>query len=578
MFSVCAERIDSLWQARSSPGGYEERVDACLAELQRRDVVVRIWRGDHTLWKPDPSEITDRLGWLTVTDAMRESVADLENFARRVRDDGFRHVVLLGMGGSSLGPEVLRQTFGTPAFAGETEGYPELIVLDSTIPARVKSVTDAVDPARTLFLISSKSGTTIEPNVLYLHFRRIVEELVGAEQAGRNFAAVTDEGTPLHALGKSDGFRRVFVNPSDIGGRYSALSYFGLVPAALMGLDVGEILDRADGMRENTLPGNIEGRILCGRAGQVPGHQAVSSVAENPGAWLGGVLGCMAESGRDKVTLVASPSVRSFGLWVEQLLAESTGKEGTGIIPVSGELLASPECYGDDRLFVYLRMEEDDNSSCDAAVGAIEESGQPVVSLGLRDEYDVFAEMYRWEFATAVAGSVLGIHPFDQPDVQSAKDMTDRVLDRVQTTGERPVVEGSGSLGGLLAQASPGDYLAIMAYMEETPEADAALDDLRLEVMRRHGIATTVGYGPRFLHSTGQLHKGGPASALLLQITVERQYDLEIPGKEYTFGGLADAQALGDFEALAARGLRVARVHLMGNVEAGIRGLVGRVQ
>ena len=232
---MCAERIDSLWQARYSLGGYEEQVDACLAELQRRDVVGRIWRGDHTLWKPGPTEIVDRLGWLTVTDAMRHSVPDLGNFARQVRDDGLRHVVLLGMGGSSLGPEVLRQTFGNG------EGYPELIVLDSTIPARVKSVTDVVDPARTLFLVSSKSGTTIEPNVLYLYFRRIVEELVGAEQAGSNFAAVTDDGTALHTLGKSDGFRRVFVNPSDIGGRYSALSYFGLVPAALIGLDVGEI-------------------------------------------------------------------------------------------------------------------------------------------------------------------------------------------------------------------------------------------------------------------------------------------------------------------------------------------------
>lgn len=555
---MCAERIDRLWQAQSSLGGYEERVDDCLAELQRRDVVGRIWRGDHTLWNPDPSEITDRLGWLTVTDAMRGAVADLEDFAGRVRGDGFRHVVLLGMGGSSLGPEVLRQTFGTPVFAGETEGYPELIVLDSTIPARVKSVTDAVDPARALFLVSSKSGTTNEPNVLYLHFRRIVEELVGAEQAGRNFAAVTDKGTALHALGKSDGFRRLFVNPSDIGGRYSALSYFGLVPAALMGLDVGGILDRAEGMRENTLPG-------------VP-------VAENPGAWLGAVLGCMAESGRDKATLVVSPSVRSFGLWVEQLLAESTGKEGTGIIPVSGEPLSSPECYGDDRLFVYLRLDGDDNSSTDAGMDAIGMSGQPVVWLGLRDEYDVFAEMYRWEFATAVAGSVLGIHPFDQPDVQSAKDMTDRVLDRVQTTGERPVVEGSGSLGELLAQASPGGYLAVMAYVEETPEIDAALDELRREVMRQYGIATTVGYGPRFLHSTGQLHKGGPASALLLQITADHINDLEIPEREYSFGVLADAQAMGDFETLATRGLRVARAHLAGDAEAGIRGLVGQLQ
>ena len=578
MFSVYAERIDSLRQSRSSLGDYQERVDACLAELQRRDAVGRTWRGDHTVWKPDPAEITDRLGWLTVTDAMRESVADLEDFARQVHGDGIRHVVLLGMGGSSLGPEVLRQTFGTPAFAGETAGFPELIVLDSTIPARVKSVTNAIDPARTLFLVSSKSGTTIEPNVLYRYFRRVVEERVGVARAGRTFAAVTDEGTPLAELGASDGFRRVFVNPSDIGGRYSVLSYFGLVPAALIGLDVGAILDRADGMREAASPGNTGGRTLRGRDGQAPGYRAVSPVAENPGAWLGAVLGCMAEAGRDKVTLAASPSVRSFGLWVEQLLAESTGKEGKGIIPIAGEPLAPPECYGDDRLFVYLRLEGDDNCATDAAMDAIEESGQPVVSLRLRDRYGLFAEMYRWEFATAVAGAVLGIHPFNQPDVQSAKDMTDRVLGRVQATGKRPVVEASGSLGGLLAQASPGDYLAVMAYVRETPETDAALDDLRLEVMGQYGIATTVGYGPRFLHSTGQLHKGGPASGLLLQITAEHAHDLDIPGREYTFGGLADAQAMGDFEALAARGLRMARAHLTGDVEAGIQGLIGQLQ
>ena len=549
---MCAESIDSLRQARSSLGGYEERTDACLAELQRRDVAGRIWRGDHTLWKPEPTEIADRLGWLTVTEAMRRSVADLENFARQVREDGLRHVVLLGMGGSSLGPEVLWQTFGN------AEGNPELIVLDSTIPARVKSVTDAVDPARTLFLVSSKSGATIEPNVLYRYFRRIVEERVGAEKAGRNFAAVTDEGTPLAELGDSDGFRQVFVNPSDIGGRYSVLSYFGLVPAALLGRDVQGILDRADGMRKATYPG--------------------ISTAENPGAWLGAVLGCMVESGRDKVTLVTSPSIRSFGLWVEQLLAESTGKEGKGVIPIAGEPLASLECYGDDRLFVYLRLQGDDNDSADAAVYAIGESGQPVVSFGLRDGYDLFAEMYRWEFATAVASAVLGIHPFDQPDVQSAKDMTDRVLDRAEATGERPAIVASGSLKDLLGQVSPGDYLAITAYLEQTPDTDAALDGLRRQVMRRYRIATTVGYGPRFLHSTGQLHKGGPASALLLQITAGHQYDLEIPGREYTFGVLADSQAMGDFEALVARGIRVARVHLTGEVEAGIRGLIGQVR
>ena len=389
-----------------SLGAYLPDVESAMADLQRRQVISRVWSGDHTVWKSDPTEITNRLGWLTVTDVMCEQAPVMDAFAKEVRDAGFRHVVLLGMGGSSLGPEVLRQTFGS------APGYPELIVLDSTVPAWVQSVAEAIDPVRTIFLVSSKSGSTTEPNMFYAYFRDFVEKAVGKEGAGQHFIAITDPGTPLEKMAKEQGFRRVFLNPSDIGGRYSVLSYFGLVPAVLIGLDVLKLLDRADWMREGT-------------ASCVPVH-------ENPGAWLGVVMGVLAQQGRDKLTLVTSPSISSFGLWAEQLIAESTGKEGLGIVPVAGEplmmKLGSPIHYGDDRLFVYLRLDGDENDESDEAIQAIESSGQPVVRLDLRDKYDLGAEFFRWELATAVAGAIFSINPFDQPNLQAAKDMTDSVL------------------------------------------------------------------------------------------------------------------------------------------------------
>ena len=525
-------------------GQYLGDVEAGLADIEKREVVARIWRGDHTVWKPDPAEIADRLGWLRVADFMCERVADLQELAREVRDAGFRHVVLLGMGGSSLGPEVLRQTFGS------APGYPQLIVLDSTVPGWVQGVDDAVDPARTLFIVSSKSGSTTEPNMFYLHFRSLVEKAVGKGRAGQHFIAITDPGSSLETLAREQGFRRVFLNPADIGGRYSVLSYFGLVPAALAGLDLLKLLDRADLMRK-------------GCASCVPAN-------ENPGAWLGVTMGVLSQQGRDKLTLVTSPSIGSFGLWVEQLLAESTGKEGKGIIPVAGEPLTAPDRYGADRLFVYLRRDGDDNVATDAAIEEIQSSGQPVVRLDLADKYDVGAEFFRWEMATAVAGAVLGINPFDQPDVQAAKDMTEGVLRQFESRGELPEMAAPGSLLGILAGAKPGDYLSIMAYVRQTPETDKALDALRRKVMQRHGIATTLGYGPRFLHSTGQLHKGGPSSGLFLQITGDHGRDVSIPGQVFTFGVLADAQALGDLQALKASQRRASRIHLGSDVPAGI--------
>jgi len=535
----------------ASLGDYLAGVESALSGLKSRRVISRIWSGDHTVWKPDPTEISNRLGWLTVTDAMREQTPAMQALAQEVRDAGIRHVVLLGMGGSSLGPEVLRQTFGS------APGYPELIVLDSTVPGWVQSVTDAIDPAHTLFLVSSKSGSTTEPNMFYAYFRGLVEKAAGKDGAGQHFIAVTDAGTSLEKLAIDQGFRRVFANPPEIGGRYSVLSYFGLVPATLIGLDLSKLIDRADRMREETFS-NV-------------------TVQENPGAWLGAVMGVLAQQGRDKLTLVTSPSIGSFGLWVEQLIAESTGKEGLGIIPVAGEPLTSPNHYGGDRLFVYLRLDGDNNDESDRAVQAIQESGQPLVRLNLMDKYDVGAEFFRWEMATAVAGSILGINPFDQPNVQAAKDMTDSVLGQFERSGELPPMEASSSLGDLLSQAGPGDYLVIMAYIRQTPQVDQALDDLRRKVTARHGIATTMGYGPRFLHSTGQLHKGGPGSGLFLQLTGEHAHDLTIPGAPYTFGVLADGQAVGDLRALLASLRRAVRVDLGTNPEAAIRGMVGEV-
>ena len=535
----------------ASLGDYLAGVESALSGLKSRRVISRIWSGDHTVWKPDPTEISNRLGWLTVTDAMREQTPAMQALAQEVRDAGIRHVVLLGMGGSSLGPEVLRQTFGS------APGYPELIVLDSTVPGWVQSVTDAIDPAHTLFLVSSKSGSTTEPNMFYAYFRGLVEKAAGKDGAGQHFIAVTDAGTSLEKLAIDQGFRRVFANPPEIGGRYSVLSYFGLVPATLIGLDLSKLIDRADRMREETFS-NV-------------------TVQENPGAWLGAVMGVLAQQGRDKLTLVTSPSIGSFGLWVEQLIAESTGKEGLGIIPVAGEPLTSPNHYGGDRLFVYLRLDGDNNDESDRAVQAIQESGQPLVRLNLMDKYDVGAEFFRWEMATAVAGSILGINPFDQPNVQAAKDMTDSVLGQFERSGELPPMEASSSLGDLLSQAGPGDYLVIMAYIRQTPQVDQALDDLRRKVTARHGIATTMGYGPRFLHSTGQLHKGGPGSGIFLQLTGEHAHDLTIPGAPYTFGVLADGQAVGDLRALLASLRRAVRVDLGTNPEAAIRGMAGEV-
>ena len=528
------------------PGGDAREASDPLTDFNRRQVIQRIWQRDHTLWRPDSREISNRLAWLDIAGAMQGEVPGLALFADEIRREGYRHVVLLGMGGSSLGPEALGKTF-TPI-----PDYPELIVLDSTVPAQVRAVTGTIDPARTLFLVSSKSGGTLETLSLYRYFRGVVEEVLPEAKVGKSFVAITDSGTPLEFLGEQAGFRRVFLNDPDIGGRYSVLSYFGLVPAALAGINVAELLARALKMRKR-----------C----------RATDIGSNPGAQLGAFISANALAGRDKLTLVEHPSIQSLGLWVEQLIAESLGKDGKGIIPIAGEPLLAPDAYAADRLFVYSRAASDADLGVDATVDRLEAAGHPVERLELQDSYDLGAEFFRWEFAAAAAGAVLDVHPFDQPDVQSSKEMTDRLLADFIRDARLPETLADGTLPGLLAQSKPGDYLAIMPYIPITPEADDVLDQLRQRVMRRHRIATTMGYGPRFLHSTGQLHKGGSPSGLFLQLTMSHD-DLPIPGRPYGFATLAAAQAVGDLRALAQLGRRTARIDLAGEPVDGLRRLL----
>ena len=495
----------------------------------------RLSRRDYTLWKPTPQEISDRLGWLDLPQAMHSAVLELEDFVEDARRRRFRDVVLLGMGGSSLCAEVMRETFDG------REAFPTLHVLDSTVPAWVRRQTEAIDPARTLFLVASKSGTTIEVMSFYKHFRALVEQTKSGP-AGENFAAITDPGTPLATRAAEEGFMHAFINPSNLGGRYSALSHFGLVPCALMGLNVGELLSRAREMSR-----------ACG---------VVFPVEENPGAWLGMIAGCMARAGRDKLTIITSPAVRAFGLWAEQLLAESTGKEGKGIVPIVHEPGMPPSAYGEDRLFVYLHLGTDDNAETDAWADEIEKAGFPLLRSELRDLYDIGGEYFRWEFATAIAGACLRINPFDQPNVKESKDNTARVLAACEGGKDLPPLHDEGGFEDLIESARPGDYLAILNYADRTAEDENAVQDLRAALLSKRNLPTMHGYGPRYLHSTGQLHKGGANNGLFLQITRESDADVPIPGEAYSFGTLAAAQAIGDFEALKAHGRRAVRVRL----------------
>ncbi|NOT22411.1 MAG: glucose-6-phosphate isomerase [Nitrospiraceae bacterium] len=511
---------------RSFPSELQSLVVAANARLAASHAVERLWANDHRLWKDDPTDITNRLGWLTVIESMKSRAEELRTFASAAKKRGISDVVLLGMGGSSLGPEVLRASFGP------SRGYPRLWVLDSTVPGWVRQVTKAIDPARSLFILASKSGGTIEVMSLFAHFWELVHQTPG-NQGGAQFLAITDPGTGLEKLAAEHQFWRIFTNPPDIGGRYSVLSYFGLVPAALMGIDVARLLARATDMAK-----------AC---------RIMPPLGENPGADLGATMASLARAGRNKITLIASPQIETFGLWAEQLLAESTGKEGTGLIPVASEPLVSPTAYGADRLFVYLRLKGDENRQLDRQVAGLARQGHPVLTLALQDRYDLAAEFFRWEIATALAGHLLGIHPFDQPNVQESKDNTARVLEAIQSTGKLPkqtTATATQAAAQLKRQCRLGSYVAILAYTTPSSKMEQAISSLRKELVSHHHVTTTAGYGPRYLHSTGQLHKGGPSIGIFLQLVDPMSPDLSIPGKPFTFRTLAQAQAAGDIQAL----------------------------
>jgi glucose-6-phosphate isomerase len=511
------------------------------------------------VWKEDPTEIGNRLGWLNSAETMLEQRSRLQDLVDSVRGDGITDVLLLGMGGSSLAPEVFSNVFG-----GQIDGMPRMAVLDSTDPGAVLAQAERLDPARTLFIVATKSGGTAETLSFFKYFYNWTARALGRDSAGAHFVAITDRGSKLDNLAARYGFRTVFRNDPNIGGRFSALSYFGLVPAALVGVDLETLLEQALIMSRNCEPAN-------GGIG-----------SDNIGAWLGAVLGALALAGRDKVTFVTSPELADFPDWVEQLIAESTGKEGRGILPVVGEPPGPPDVYGDDRLFVYLWL----GGSCtpggdqDAWLEALEGAGQPVIRLELRDLYDLGEQFFLWEMATAIAGHLLGINPFDQPNVEAAKVLARKAIDAYGETGKLPAdkpapLEGS-ALRCFLEQAQPGDYVSLQAYLQPTPETDAALLALRTSVRDRLKLATTVGYGPRFLHSTGQLHKGDAGNGLFVQFTADDPQDADIPDEagaeasSISFGVLKLAQALGDKQALSAAGRRVIRFHLGEDIAGGL--------
>jgi transaldolase/glucose-6-phosphate isomerase len=554
-------------------GDYQNIVDKTLQAIESEQVIERIWEHDFTLWKPDPAEITNRLGWLHIAEKMKTAIPDLEQFVSTVHQAGFTQVLLLGMGGSSLAPEVFRKTFGTRA------GFLDLAVLDSTDPGAIAAQAANLDLAKTLFIVSTKSGGTVETLSFFKYFYNQVSTALGVEAAGSHFVAITDAGSQLDQIASRYNFRTTFHNDASIGGRYSALSYFGLVPAALIGVDLDSLLKQA----LNTASLN-------------EGFNS-SAVGKNTAARLGAILGELAKAGRDKVTLITSPEISSFADWVEQLIAESTGKQGNGILPVVGEPVTQPKYYSDDRLFVYLRLKGD--TTFDARVAALEGAGHPVVRLQLTDIYELGGQFFLWELATAVAGYILGINPFDQPNVESAKILARNMVSNYQERGQLPALDAALEVDGIsiyadqplaitdpqspgmvldnfLAYAQPGAYITLQVYIQPTPETDQALLALREQLRDQTHLATTLGYGPRFLHSTGQLHKGDAGGGMFIQLTSDSSPDLPIPdeptsaGSTISFGVLKGAQALGDRQALLDSGRRVIRFHLGEDSIAGI--------
>ena len=562
----------------SLPEPLSAAVKAADADWQSGGKMQRLWQRDSSLWTG--SDEANWLGWLDIADEQIAQHDQLQKIAKEVQQRKFQDVLLLGMGGSSLCPEVLRMTFG------RLTHFPNLHVLDSTDPAQVKAFEHQIDIPKTLFIVSSKSGSTLEPNIFKQYFFERTRQAVGMANAGGHFIAITDPGSKMQQVAESDHFLHVFFGRPSIGGRYSALSNFGMVPAAVLGMDTRRFLAGAAQME-----------LACG---------ASVAVEKNPGAMLGIILGTAANSGRDKVTIITSPGISDLGAWLEQLLAESTGKVGKGIIPVDRENLAAPEVYGKDRVFVYVRLESGADPDQDTKIAAIEKAGHPVVRIAMADIYDLGAEFFRWEIATAVAGSILGINPFNQPDVEASKVATRALTSEYEKNGslptETPVVEDAGiklftddknaadlakaaggdkSLVGYLkahlARLKGGDYFAVLGYLQMNAEHEQSLQTMRHAVRDKKRVATCLGFGPRFLHSTGQAYKGGPNSGVFLQVTCDDSVTLPVPGQKYTFGVVKAAQARGDFQVLAERGRRALRVHLGSNLKAGLAALEAAV-
>ena len=562
-------------QTYKLPGQLAGAVAASLEDWKKNNKVARLWQKDTSLWSG--ADESNWLGWLTITQEQLAHVDALEQIAEDVKKARFKHALLLGMGGSSLCPEVLRMTFG------KIRGFPQLHVLDSTDPVQIKATEAKVDLKSTICIVSSKSGSTLEPNIYKQYFFDRVKAAVGEKEVGNRFIAVTDPGSKMQQVAESDKFRKIFFGVPSIGGRYSALSNFGMVPAAIMGLDV-----------TNFLKNTQEMVAACGPS---------SAANANPGVILGTIMGVAANHGRDKLTLIASPGIFDLGAWLEQLIAESTGKIGKGIIPVDRERPARPFAYGGDRLFAYLRLASKPSREQDSAVSALERAGQPVVRINLPNIYNLGQEFFRWEIATAVAGSIIGINAFNQPDVEASKIETRKLTTEYETTGtlppESPFFEENGvklfadekntaSLKGgkklsevlqaHLSRLGAGDYFGVLGYIPMNPAHEKALQTMRHAVRDKKKVATVLGFGPRFLHSTGQAYKGGPNSGVFLQITCDDAKDLPVPGQKYTFGVVKAAQARGDFAVLAERGRRALRVHLGKNLKSGLATLVKALQ
>ena len=554
------------------PDSLKDKIEAGYAELDKKNAAQRLYDRDALFWKSDAENIAsikNRLGWLDVP----TNAKDLITFATQIKNEGYKHAVLLGMGGSSLCSEVARQTFGSK------DDYPELLVLDNTAPPAILHVQQQIDMSKTLFIAASKSGGTMETISFFKYFYEQLKA-TGFAEPGKNFVAITDDATPLVKMANDYQFRKVFVNRGDIGGRYSVLSDFGLLPMALMGIDIEAMLASTQRMK-----------VSCDQGGPV---------ADNPGVGLGTALGIAQRNGRDKITFIMSPSIQAFGYWVEQLIAESTGKEGKGLIPVTGELLGTPDVYGDDRVFVHMYLSTDDNKDSESKLIALEKAGHPIVRISIGDKIELGGEYYRWEVATVIVGAVIGINPFNEPNVAEGKKNTNDILeersktgtfkktnlllrenelliygsDKVKEIGDRGHIPLKDFIVDFIAQVKPADYISLLCYFEETEARTASLQNWRMQLRDKVKVATTFAYGPRYLHSTGQLHKGGPATGAYVILTGDNKESLPIPDQKFGFDVLNEAQSLGDFRSLNDKGRKLIYIQLGKDIDKGIEDLL----